>query len=261
VADLAHAAEDAGWDGVFVGDAIWCLDPLIQLAAAAMTTQRIRLGTMVLATPLRIPWTLAGQAAALDALSEGRLILGLGTGATWMGWQAFPDVVMEIKDRVGKLDEMTDILTQMFQRKQFDFDGKHYRVKLSAMDPMHYPPATVQQPRIPIWVPGVGSRKNSMQRVLKCDGLFPVKMDADGKFVDVTPLDVAEMKTYIDAHRILTTPFDVIIEGRTDGMDAAQAQEKLTPWIASGMTWWVESTWGDPDDKLIERIRQGPPLV
>jgi hypothetical protein len=261
VADLAHAAEEAGWDGVFVGDAIWCLDPLIQLTAAAMTTQRIRLGTMVLATPLRTPWTLASQAAALDILSEGRLILGLGTGATWMGWQAFPDVAMEIKDRAEKLDEMIDILTQMFQRKQFDFGGRHYHVKLSAMDPMHYPPATAQQPRIPIWVPGVWPRKKSMQRILKCDGLFPVKMDAEGKFVDVAPPDVAEMKIQIDSKRTLTTPFDIIVEGRTEGLSLTQIQEKLTPWVESGMTWWVESTWGDPDEKLIERIRQGPPLV
>ena len=92
-AELAHVAEDTGWDGIFVGDAIWSEDPLIRLTAAAMTTQHIKLGTMVLPAPLRMPWTLASQGLALDILSKGRLILGLGTGATWMGWDSFPAVV------------------------------------------------------------------------------------------------------------------------------------------------------------------------
>ena len=84
-ANLAALAEEAGWNGVFVGDAIWCEDPLIQLTAAAMVTSRIRLGTMVLAMPLRDPRHPASESLALDRLSEGRLILGLATGATWMG--------------------------------------------------------------------------------------------------------------------------------------------------------------------------------
>ena len=84
-ADLARLAEDAGWDGVFMGDAIWCTDPLIALTAAAMVTSRIRLGVMVIPVPLRKPWKIASEAAALDNLSNGRLILGLGTGAVYMG--------------------------------------------------------------------------------------------------------------------------------------------------------------------------------
>jgi hypothetical protein len=46
-ANLAQIAEQSGWDGIFLGDAIWCEDPMICLAAAAMNTSHIRLGTMV----------------------------------------------------------------------------------------------------------------------------------------------------------------------------------------------------------------------
>jgi len=63
-ADLAHIAEENGWDGIFVGDAIWLEDPMICLAAAAMTTSRIRLGTMVVPAPLRKPWKLASETVA-----------------------------------------------------------------------------------------------------------------------------------------------------------------------------------------------------
>jgi alkanesulfonate monooxygenase SsuD/methylene tetrahydromethanopterin reductase-like flavin-dependent oxidoreductase (luciferase family) len=78
--NLAQLAEQSGWDGIFLGDAIWCQDPMICLSAAAMVTNRIRLGTMVVPVPLRRPWKLASESVALDHLSNGRLTLGLGAG-------------------------------------------------------------------------------------------------------------------------------------------------------------------------------------
>src|SRR5512144_766733 len=98
-AELAHIAEDSGWDGILLGDAIWTEDPMISLAAAAMVTTRIRLGVMVIPVPLRKPWKIASESLALDHLSNGRLTLGLATGATWMGWHAFPDEVTDTKAR------------------------------------------------------------------------------------------------------------------------------------------------------------------
>jgi alkanesulfonate monooxygenase SsuD/methylene tetrahydromethanopterin reductase-like flavin-dependent oxidoreductase (luciferase family) len=150
-AKLSQLAEESSWDGVFMGDAIWCEDPMIGLAAAAMVTDRIRLGTMITPAPLRIPWKLASESLALDHLSNGRLTLGLGAGAVWMGWQAFPDEVTDTKARAEMLDETIDILSLLYQRKQFDYDGKRYHLKLTQLDEMHYPPKPLQQPRIPLW--------------------------------------------------------------------------------------------------------------
>ena len=65
-----------------------------------------------------------------------------------------------------------------------------------------------------------------MKRVLKCDGLLPNKMDENGKFVDLQPEDIRQMKAYIDANRTLTTPFDIVVEGRTAGLDQAQTRGK-----------------------------------
>lgn len=260
-ANLARQAEEAGWDGVFVGDAIWCVDPMIALAAAAMVTHRIRLGTMVVPVPLRRPWKIASETLALDQLSDGRMILGLGAGAVWMGWQAFPDEVTDTKARAEMLDETIDILTLLYQSKQADYDGKHFHLKLSELDTQHYPPKSVQQPRIPMWVVGVWPRMKSMQRVLKADGLLPNKMNAEGKFEDLQPADVREMRAYVQANRTLTTPFDIVIEGRTDGMSLVEQQDKLTPWAEAGATWWIEGMWGDSEEQVAARIQQGPPQI
>lgn len=260
-ADMARLAEQSGWDGIFVGDAVWCIDPMIQLTAAAMVTSRIRLGTMVLAMPLRRPWHVASESTALDILSEGRMILGMGTGATWMGWQCFLDMPKDTRTRAEMLDESIDILTLMYRSKQFDYDGKHYHLKLSLMEERHYPPQPVQKPRIPLWVVGAWPRMKSMRRVLKADGLLPLKMDDKGQFVQVTPQDLSEMKAYVDANRRLDGPFDYVTEGKTGGLGKDELEEKLRLWIDAGATWWVESAWDMSQDQLTERIRQGPPQI
>jgi alkanesulfonate monooxygenase SsuD/methylene tetrahydromethanopterin reductase-like flavin-dependent oxidoreductase (luciferase family) len=261
VADLAQIAEQHGWDGVFMGDAIWCTDPMIALSAAAMVTSRIRLGVMVIPVPLRKPWKIASEAAALDNLSGGRLILGLATGAVWMGWHAFPDEVTDTRARAEMLDETIDILTLLFRGKQFDYDGKHYHLRLSQLDETHFPPRPVQQPRIPLWVAGAWPRRKSMQRVLKCDGLLPNKLSPEGKFEEVLPGDLREMKTYVDSNRTDETPFDFIAEGKTAGMDSDQIREKLAPWVEAGATWWVESMWGASMEEVKEKLQQGPPEI
>ena len=258
VAELAQLAEQTGWDGCFLGDYIWCEDPMIALAAAAMTTHHIRLGTMVTPAPIRRPWKVASESVAVDRLSDGRLILGMGTGAVWMGWQAFPDEVTNVKTRAEMLDETIDILTLLYQRKQFDFNGKHYHLKLTQLEEMHYPPKPIQQPRIPLWVPAIWPRRRSMERAMKCDGLLPEKWTSDGP-VDLTPDDVREIKAYVDANRTLTTPYDIVVSGKITGLDPSQRQEQLDQWLEAGVTWWIESFWGEPEEIVPERIRQGPP--
>ena len=259
VADYAQLAEETDWDGVFLGDAVWTVDPFVSLAAAAMVTQRIRLGTMVVPVPLRKPWKLASEAGAVDNLSGGRLTLGLGAGAVWMGWQGFPDEVTDTRARAGMLDETIDILTLLFQGKPFDYDGKHFHLKLSLLDEQHYPPRPAQQPRIPLWVVGVWPRMKSMRRALKCDGLLPMKMNPEGKFVDFDPEDVRAMRAFIEAEGGKDRPFDIVVEKKVGGLDATQAREQLAAWEEAGATWLIEGLWGENDEGVARRIRQGPP--
>src|SRR5690348_3988669 len=85
---LACQAEAAGWAGAFVWDHVayrergWPVaDPYVAVAAIAQATTWIRLGVMVTAMARRRPWKLAREAASLDVLSDGRLVLGVGLGS------------------------------------------------------------------------------------------------------------------------------------------------------------------------------------
>jgi alkanesulfonate monooxygenase SsuD/methylene tetrahydromethanopterin reductase-like flavin-dependent oxidoreductase (luciferase family) len=91
LAEVAREAEEAGWDGVFVWDALAVdsddpgllptCDPWIALAAIAERTQRVKLGTLVTPLSRRRPWKVARETASLDILSGGRFVLPVGLGA------------------------------------------------------------------------------------------------------------------------------------------------------------------------------------
>lgn len=260
-AQLAQLAEDSGWDGYFLGDAIWCEDPMIGLAAAATATKRIRLGTLIVPAPLRRPWKIASETGALDQLSEGRMILGLGAGATWMGWRSFPDEVTDLRARAELLDETIDILTLLDQRTPFDYNGKHFHVQLTLLEQIHYPPKPLQQPRIPLWVPGIWPHRKSIQRTLRCDGLLVEVQGADGRPTEPTADHIRAITSYVQANRTLTSPFEIVLNGSTAGLDRSQQASKLLPFLQAGATWWIEGLWGEPAAAVIERIRQGPPVL
>src|SRR2546422_9823001 len=83
--EQAVIADRAGWDGVFVWEAVYGVDAWVLLAAMAARTERIRLGTMLTPLPWRRPWKVASQMATLDDLSGGRAILSVGLGAVDTG--------------------------------------------------------------------------------------------------------------------------------------------------------------------------------
>ncbi len=255
-ANLAHEAEAAGWDGFFVWEPIWGIDPWVCLTAAAMRTERIRLGTLLTPISIRKPWKLASETATLDNLSGGRVILSVGLGAVDTGFANFGEET-DRRTRAELVDEALEILTGLWRGQPFNFSGKHYQVRETSFYP---PPPPIQQPHIPIWVVGAWPREKSMRRVLRYDGLLPNKMTADGKSAEITPGDIAAMKAYIAARRVATTPFEIIQEGKTPGDDPARASGIVQPWADAGATWWIESLWGEEQpEKIVARLRQGPP--
>jgi alkanesulfonate monooxygenase SsuD/methylene tetrahydromethanopterin reductase-like flavin-dependent oxidoreductase (luciferase family) len=259
-ADFAYDAEQAGWDGFFVYEAVWGIDAWVSLTAAAMRTERIRLGTDLTPLSRMRPWKLASETATLDQLSNGRVIVAVGLGAIDTGFAEFGEQT-DRKTRAELLDEGLDILTGLWRGQPFNYEGKHYKIKETTFFP---PPPAVQQPRIPIWTVGAWPRMKSMRRVLRCDGILPAAMDEQGKSRDLTPDDVRAIKDYVATNRTETSPFDIVIEGETPGDDPARAAAIVGGWADAGATWWIESRWELPRDSdglkdVRKRILQGPP--
>jgi alkanesulfonate monooxygenase SsuD/methylene tetrahydromethanopterin reductase-like flavin-dependent oxidoreductase (luciferase family) len=259
-ADFAYEAEQEGWDGFFVPDGIWSVDPWVMLTAAAMRTERIKLGTMITPISRRRPWDLASQTTTLDNLSNGRVILSVGLGALDTGFAAFGEAT-DRKIRAELMDEGLDIVTGLWKGQPFSYNGKHYHISSTSFFP---PPPPVQQPRIPIWVVGAWPREKSMARVAKYDGLLPNKLDESGNIVPYDGNDLRAMREYVEARRKLSTPFDVVVESMTPGDDRAKAADIVRPFAEGGATWYLEGMWGAEDttlNSLRKRIRQGPPRI
>ena len=258
VADLAREAEEAGWDGFFLSDNILWTDPQAQpvgdpwvlLAAIAVATSRVRLGTLVTPLPRRRPWSVARQATTIDHLSNGRLILGVGSGGDWFGdYSAFGEPADDTT-HAELLDEALTVIAGLWSGAPFSFDGAHYHVQNA-----QFLPRPVQQPRIPIWVGGVWPHKKPFRRAARWDGVA-----AEGGATHLTPQDYRAIVPYLAALRDAATPFDVTALGETAGADPASVA-KVAAYAEAGVTWWLEWINGGRDllAQMHQRIRQGPP--
>lgn len=254
-------AEGAGWDGAFLEDYIvWqghmdtpTYDPWIALAAMALATDRIRLGTMVTALPRRRPWKLAREAVTIDHLSNGRLILGVGLGDVSLdvSFTHFGEVT-DAKVRAAMTDEALDLLDGLWRGQPFKFDGEHYHVREVTLLPR---PA--QMPRIPIWVGGIYPRKGPIRRAARWDGACLYKTTGE----DMTPADVRALRADVDAHRSTQAPFDIALGGRHRGDDWEQERALIRSLAEAGATWWIEylppTLYRSPDE-IREAIARGP---
>jgi alkanesulfonate monooxygenase SsuD/methylene tetrahydromethanopterin reductase-like flavin-dependent oxidoreductase (luciferase family) len=240
--DLAIAAEAAGWDGVFVYESPYGVDAWSLLAAMAVRTERVRLGTMLTPLPFRRPWKVASQIATVDQLSGGRAVLAVGLGAT------DPEIGVtgeeeDLRVRAAQLDEALDLIAGVWAG-QATFSGEHYRMDLSARGDLDTTGVCVQQPRVPIWVVGAWNRPRSMRRAARWDGI--VAQGAD------TPEDYAEMAAWLRAEGV-SDQYALVAQGESAGPDDIQ------PWADAGATWWLEAAWGASPDTLRARIDAGPP--
>lgn len=266
LAVLAREAEEAGWDGFFVWDHIQffdpsapvpVVDPWIALAAVATATERIRFGPMVTPLARRRPWQVAREAASLDQLSGGRLILGVGLGGLPAEEFAAFGEEADARVRAQKLDEGLAILAGLWTGELFSFQGEHYRVAET-----RFQPTPVQSPRIPIWVGGSWPNKAPMRRAARWDGAFPASNENNGMAL-LSVDEVRDIAAYVAAHRTAEGPFDLVIGGETPGDDPAQATALLAPYAEAGVTWWQEMLHGfrGPLAAMRARIAQGPPPV
>jgi F420-dependent oxidoreductase-like protein len=164
---VAKAAEDLGFDAFFRSDHYLRMgggsgepgpsDAWTTLAALAVETSTIRLGTLVTSATFRYPGPLAITVAGIDEMSGGRVELGLGAGWFEAEHNAYGIPFPPVKERFDRLDEQLAIITGLWETPQgqtFSYDGTYYQVTDSPGLPK-----PVQRPRPPVIVGGHGPRR------------------------------------------------------------------------------------------------------
>ena len=245
VVDIGRAADERGWDGLFVWDHVlsplpgsWDLaDPWIVLAAVATTTTRLRIGPMVTPLVRRRIIKLARETVTLDRLSGGRLILGLGLGGdAGRELSAFGETV-EARARGDQLDSATDVLVRLWAGEEVHHPGR------PMVDGVRISPGPRQQPRIPMWFGTKGRSDRTLRRAARYDGLYPIEVNGDEirRMVEV----ISKMRGGLDG-------FSLALSAHP-GVDLAELE-------ALGATWVMHAFWpGHRPEQVIRFLAKGPP--
>jgi alkanesulfonate monooxygenase SsuD/methylene tetrahydromethanopterin reductase-like flavin-dependent oxidoreductase (luciferase family) len=254
LAEIAALAEASGWDGVFLEDYVFypggldAYDPWVALAAIALATERIRIGTLVTPLPRRRPWKLAAEAVSVDHLSNGRLVLGVGSGdpesadASGVGEPGDP------RARGERLDEALAVVDALWMGEPVEHHGTHFD-----LDGVTLRPRPRQRPRIPIWIGGQLTRRRPRERALRWDGSCLYRV-APPEWEDLTPADVRALREAAGDR-----PFEIAVGGRARRADEAAEREYLAAIADAGATWWHEFVApATPRDEAREQIARGP---
>jgi probable F420-dependent oxidoreductase len=254
VAEVAMAAEAAGWEGFAftehpVPGARWLasgghqtLDPFIALGHVAAVTKRLKLLTYLTVAPYRNPNLLAKSAATVDLLSGGRMVLGMGTGYSKAEFFALG---VDFEERNVLFDEALDVLPLHWSGEPFSYKGVHFEARDAIARPR-----PVQAP-IPIWIGG--NAKLTMRRVAeRAQGWMPLTSSAEVTNTARTPA-VSSTAALADKIRELrdmagdrADQIDISV-AYTDpsvsnlGADVERHREALGQLEAAGATWIIVS--------------------
>ncbi|MGA2531160.1 MAG: LLM class F420-dependent oxidoreductase [Acidimicrobiales bacterium] len=164
---VAQRSEQLGFSGFFRSDHYLYIgegaprpdvtDAWTTLAALAVRTSKIRLGTLMSSATFRLPGPLAVSIAQVDAMSGGRLEVGIGAGWYEREHRALAIPFPSVQDRFDRLEEQLEILHGLWasaQGERFDYEGRHYRIEDC---PVVFQP--VQQPHPPVILGGYGHKR------------------------------------------------------------------------------------------------------
>jgi alkanesulfonate monooxygenase SsuD/methylene tetrahydromethanopterin reductase-like flavin-dependent oxidoreductase (luciferase family) len=238
LAGLAADAEAAGWDAVFVWDHVRyraptrsATDPWIAIAAMATRTERVLLGPMVTPLARRRPQIVARQLVALDQLSAGRMVLGVGVGLDGSGeeFSRFGEEP-DVRRRADRLDESLEVLTGLLSGAEVDHRGE----TVTAAGVRFLP--TPVQDRLPIWVAARWPNQRPLRRAARYDGLF---------VIDITAAQLpAAIAAAAAARPVDLPPLDIVVN--------AAAGKDPAPWAEAGATWHL--TTFDPFTVRVDEV-------
>lgn len=147
ILDIAGHCEATGWDGIWMadhfmfntGDEARDDTPMLEcwsiLAALAAATERLRLGPLVTSISYRHPAVLANIAAAVDHISHGRLVLGLGAGWQINEHAAYGIDLLPVKERIDRFEEAVQAVLSLLRDQRANFEGTYYTVNDAPNEP------------------------------------------------------------------------------------------------------------------------------
>jgi F420-dependent oxidoreductase-like protein len=160
--DLWRHLERTRWDIACVTDHFMpntkeregsMLESWSSLSALAALVPRMRVGTIVLGNTYRHPSLVAKMAAQVDIISEGRLLLGMGSGWQENEHEAYGIPFYTMRERLERLDEACEVLRALFTQRRSDYKGRYYQLSDAPLDPK-----PVQSPYPEIMIGGGGER-------------------------------------------------------------------------------------------------------
>jgi probable F420-dependent oxidoreductase len=200
----ADSNRPGGWTGAYDHRSMFH-EPLVLFGYLATITTRLKLATAILVLPQRQTALVAKQAAEVDVLSAGRLILGVGIGWNQVEYEALG---MSFTNRGKRIEEQIAVLRALWTQEVVDFTGRWHRIDRAGINPL-----PVQRP-IPIWMGGGWDRQ---KRAITEPSLRRIAKIADGWFTHVPPND--DGRTGMDSFRQFLReegrdPATVPVEGR-----------------------------------------------
>ena len=234
--EVARAVDGNGWDGFFLWDHIVVdrqspvpiSEPWTVLAAAAMATSRVRLGTLVTPVARRRPWVLARQVTTVDHLSGGRAVLGVGLGVPPDAEYAALGEPADPVRHAALLDEGLTVIDALWSGERVVHDGQHHHV-----DGVQFVPRPVQRPRVPIWSAAALPARAGVRRAARWDGVAPLhSVGADVR--PVTPEELSGIVADMTALRG-DDAFEVVAwTVATEAAERAAYAEAGATWLIDG---------------------------
>jgi len=242
--DTARAADDLGFRALWTSDHLLApstlpqfsrvFEPLVVLAHLAAVTRRVRLGTSVIVLPMRSPFVVAKQAATLDVLSGGRLILGIGVGSFG---DEYVNVHADFHTRGARLDEAIRLFRHLWSGSREPFDGRFYDFQDGVFEPL-----PIQRERLTLLI---GGRSDA---ALRRAGQVADLWQTTTLGPDAFPMAVAKIRAQPNGERVEVGSVYAYNEG------LAAAQQAVRAWDAAGAQ-HLSVNFGPADGRL-DRMRE-----
>ena len=244
----AREAETAGFDSVFVMDHFYQLpmlgapeEPMLEaytaLGALAAATEDVLLGTLVTGNTYRNPTLLAKIITTLDVISQGRAVLGIGTGWFELEHDQLGFEFGTFTDRFAKLDEALQILLPMISGERVSFDGRYYHTDQAIAVPRF-------RDHIPLMIGGSGEKKTFGLAARYFDHLnviaaipeLPGKMEALARRCDEAGRDRSTLETSVLLTAVPEPNFtDDMVPEAMRGRMVVGSPERIAEQLADGV--------------------------